>query len=142
MRQGDQQQANGQGGENVMEEEIPEFVGSDVVTRNSRVISQNIAGILADPDASQWDNGLVVLADSYQFNLWSDINPEPVNRPNETMEAFTARQRAARLDRINLLANRAQRTINAQKAHDDAFPPPPSSSCPSPSPTLFLDLGG
>ena len=62
-------EGNGQGGENVIEEEIPEFVGSDVVTRNTRIISQNLVEILTDTDARQWDDGWVMLADGYQFNL-------------------------------------------------------------------------
>ena len=50
MSQGQQENvhdATGQGGV----DEIPEFVGSDVVDRNTRVISQNLVEILTDPDA-------------------------------------------------------------------------------------------
>ena len=130
MSQGDQREANGQGGENVIGDEVPEFVGSDVVTRNTRVISQNLVEILTDTDARQWDDGWVMLADGYQFNLWSHTNPEPVERPNETMDAFIARQRTARLDHLNLLANRAQRTVAAQQAHEEAFPTPAPAHLP------------
>ena len=51
MSQDGPPEGNVQGGENVIEEEIPEFVGSDVVTRNTRVISQNLVEILTDTDA-------------------------------------------------------------------------------------------
>ena len=115
-------EGNGQGGEDVIEEE---FVGSDKVTRNTRIISQNLVEILTDTDAAQWDDGWVMLADGYQFNLWSHINPEPVERQGETMDAFIVRQRQARLDRLTLLANRARRTGDAQLAHEEAFPTPP-----------------
>ena len=63
--QSDQREAKGQGGENLSGDEIPEFVGSDVVTRNTRVISQNLFEILTDTDARQWDDGWVMLADGY-----------------------------------------------------------------------------
>ena len=100
--QGDQRER--QGGEDVHDDEAPEFVGSDVVTRNTRVISQNLVEILTDTNAQQWDDGWVLLADSYQFRLWSHTNPEPIERDGESIDAFTARQRAARRDRITLLA--------------------------------------
>ena len=115
-------EGGGQGGDDVIEEE---FVGSDRVTRNTRIISQNLVEILTDTDAAQWDDGWVMLADGYQFNLWSHIHPEPMERQGETMEAFTVRQRQARLERLTLLANRARRTGDAQLAHEEAFPTPP-----------------
>ena len=65
QRQGDRRE--GQGGEDLNDDEIPEFVGSDVVTRNTRVISQNPIEILTDTNARQWDDGWVMLADGYQF---------------------------------------------------------------------------
>ena len=123
MSQGQQENvhdATGQGGV----DEIPEFVGSDVVDRNTRVISQNLVEILTDQDAPQWDSGTVILPDGYQFQLWSAINREPVNGENESLADFTARQLAARTDRIILLANRAQRTLNAQRDYPPQAPPP------------------
>ena len=108
-----------------------EFTGSDVVDRNTRVVSQNLFEILQDPDAPQWDSGSVLLNDGYLFQLWSDISPEPVSGENETLADFTARQRVARTARITLLANRARRTADAQKAHEDSRPPPPSPRRPS-----------
>ena len=104
-------------------DEIPEFTGSDVVDRNTRVISLNLFEILQNPDAPQWDSGSVLLNDGYLFQLWSYISPAPENRENESLEDFTARQRLARTARLNLLANRARRTRDALKAYEEANPP-------------------
>ena len=106
-------------------DEIPKFTGSDVVDRNTRVISLNLFEILQNPDAPQWDFGSVLLNDGYLFQLWSDIFPAPENRENESLEDFTARQRLARTARLNLLANRARRTRDALKAYEEANPPRP-----------------
>ena len=80
---------------------------------------------MQDPDAPQWDSGLVLLNDGYLFQLSSAISPEPVNGENESLADFTARQRVARTARINLLANTARRTADTQKAYEDNRPPPP-----------------
>ena len=101
-----QGQAQGLGGDEVPDNNA-QFEGSDIVNRNTRVISQNLIEILSNSDAPQWDDGWVPLADGYRFRLWSNTNPEPTEREHENMEDFTARQRAARRDRITLLANRA-----------------------------------
>ena len=127
-------EGNVQGGDNIVEDEIPEFVGSEVVTRDTRTISQNLVEILTDTDARQWDDGRLRLANGYQFNLWSQIHPEPVEHPHESMDAFIARQRQARLNRLTILANRAQRTLDARRAHDEAFPTP---SHPAPLPPVL-----
>jgi hypothetical protein len=107
----------------VHDDEALEFVGSDVVTRNTRVISQNLIEILTDTNSRQWDDGWVLLADGYQFRLWSNTNLEPIERDGESIDEFTACQRAARRDRITLLANRAERTLAAQQAHEADLPP-------------------
>ena len=86
---------------------------------------------MQDPDAPQWDSGSVLLNDGYLFQLSSAISPEPVNGENESLADFTARQRVARTARINLLANRARRTADTQKAYEDNRPPPPSPRWPS-----------
>ena len=122
------------GGDDVHDDDAREFEGSDVVTRNTRVISQNLIEILTDTNARQWDDGWVRLADGYQFRLWSSTNPEPTERENENIDDFTARQRAARRDRITLLANRAERTLAAQQAHEAALPPVPPPCTPSSTP--------
>ena len=46
------------------------------------------------------------------------------------MDAFTARQRTTRRNRLTLLANRAQRTVAAQQAHEEAFPTPAPAHLP------------
>ena len=120
------------GGDDAHDDDSREFEGSDVVPRNTRVISQNLIEILTDTNARQWDDGWVRLADGYQFRLWSSTNPEPTERENENIDDFTARQRAARCDRITLLANRAERTLAAQQAHEAALPPVPPPVLPPP----------
>ena len=54
-----------------------------------------------------------------------------MNGENESLADFTARQRVARTARITLLANRARRTADTQKAYEDNRPPPPSPRWPS-----------
>ena len=117
-----QGQGQGPGGDEVPDNNA-QFEGSDIVNRNTHVISQNLIDILSNSDAPQWDDGWVPLADGYRFRLWSTTNPEPTEREHENMGDFTARQQTARRDRIILLANRAERTLAAQQAHEASLPP-------------------
>ena len=116
------------GGNNVVGDEPTERVGSDVVTLDTRILSPNIIEILQNLEARQWDDGWVTLSDGFQFLLWSAIHPEPKENVGEAMEAFIPRQRAARLARLTILANRAQRTMDARRAHGEAHraPLPPA----------------
>ena len=108
------------GGDNVIGDELIERVGSDVVTVDTRILSQNLIEILHNLEASQWDDGWVTLGDGFQFRLWSAIHPEPSENEGESMDAFVLRQRAARLERLTILANRAQRTLDARAAQNEA----------------------
>ena len=108
------------GGDNVIGDELIERVGSDVVTVDTRILSQNLIEILHNLEASQWDDGWVTLGDGFQFRLWSTIHPEPSENEGESMDAFVLRQRAARLERLTILANRAQRTLDARAAQNEA----------------------
>ena len=91
----------------------------------------DIFEILRDPDAREWDSGAVLLNDGYRLQLWSDHTPAPLGHDNESLEDFTTRQRAARTARINILANRAERTGAARKTYEEAFLPPPPPRRPS-----------
>ena len=131
------------GGDNVVEDESTDRVGSDVITVDTRILSQNLIEILGNVEASQWDDGWVTLSDGYQFRLWSAIHPEPTENDNETMDAFIPRQRQARRERLTILANRAQRTLDARTAQTEArqasLPPLQPPLLPSRDATVEAD---
>ena len=54
-----------------------------------------------------------------------DLLPNPDAPVSQT--DFTARQRIAQIDRIHILANRAERTEAAQKTHRESLQPPRTS---------------
>ena len=56
-----------------------------------------------------------------------------MSNKNESLVDFTARQRIARTARINILANRAERTGASHRTYEEAYPPPRR-----PSPTNSL----
>ena len=130
-------------GDNVVLDEPTDRGGSDVITVDTRILSQNLIEILSDFEASQWDDGWVTLGDGYQFRLWSAIHPEPKENDNETMDAFIPRQRQARLERLTILANRAQRTLDARTAQTGArqapLPPLQPPLLPSRDATVEAD---
>ena len=93
---------------------------SDVVDWNTLVISMELCTLLQNPDAAEWDSGTVVLDDGRQMQLWSEHSPAPTSLPNESLLDFTARQRLARTERIEILANRAERIHAARKTHRES----------------------
>ena len=76
------------GGDNVVEDELTDRVGSDVINVDTRVLSQNLIEILGDLEARQWDDGWVTLNDGFQFRLWSAIHPEPKENEGESMDVL------------------------------------------------------
>lgn len=104
---------------------------SEVVDLNSRVISQNIFNILQNPTAAEWDLGTVNQPDGNPFDMWSNHSPAPTQGREEMQAAFTLWLHAARLERSQVLANRAERQEAALKTHCESFQQPPPLPTPS-----------
>ena len=104
---------------------------SEVVDLNSRVISQNIFNILQNPAAAKWDLGTVNQPDGNPFDMWSNHSPAPTQGREEMQAAFTLWLHAARLERSQVLANRAERQEAALKTHCESFQQPLPLPTPS-----------
>ena len=89
---------------------------SDLCLPSSLCLSREFLAILYNPTATEWEPGFVILKNGKKFGLWTKHHPQPIARENEDMEAFAARQIAARQARYEILENRSQRVAAARQA--------------------------
>ena len=98
---------------------------SERVDFTTPALTMRLVAILQNVDAPEWDSGTVYLDNGQVFLLWSDHSPAPTNLPNERLDAFTARQRTARGQRIEILSQRAQRIHGERRIQREARRDPP-----------------
>ena len=84
---------------------------------NSMGLSRELLKLLYDPNALEWDSGVVTLGNGHKFALWSPHDPAPESKEGEGIDEFTARQISARQRRQAILANRAQRIDEARRIY-------------------------